>query len=154
MTLAQALLANLKELLKVQRAASDSLFKFHITRLWPISIFAPKVDYERICRLMSECQKQVQDQRQFIAKEKPQAPAEDLPFIGLVPGYLEQFSSVCQKLEACARYKDNIAIQKIKGEHIPAIQSTKAWSALVRDYQAALELLTNTGYTLFKAWRG
>jgi hypothetical protein len=157
MTLAQALLSNLRELLRAQRSCHDSLFKFSLTRIWPISIFAKPIDYERIMRLMDTCGKRAQEQQDFIRRGRQSAleanPA-DGAFIDLVPGYLNRFEEACSALSACAAFRQRIAEKKIKGEELKAIADTKSWAQLVKNYENAQDALTREGVVLFAAWKG
>jgi hypothetical protein len=140
-----AMLSNLREMLKLERAAHDSMFKFSITKLWPISLIAPQVDWIRITRMMNELQAACTEQKSFLASEKNSAPEADLPFLNLLPNYLDSMSRVAQMLGKAASYKQDILEKKIKlriGE----------WNLILKTYNEASDSMVKAGIALHRAY--
>jgi hypothetical protein len=144
-SLKKIMLDNLREMVKLQRAAHDSMFKFSIKKMWPISLIAPQVDWIRITRMMDALQETCKKQGEFLAKEKSNAPEEDLPFLNLLPKYLDALSKVAELLGQAAAYKQNVLEKKIK-------VSVKQWNAILKSYNEAADDMATVGIVLFRAY--
>jgi len=144
-SLKETLLANLREMVKLQRAAHDSMFKFSIKKMWPISLIAPQVDWIRITRMMDKLQLTCKEQKEFISKERGSAPEADLPFLNLLPDYLDWLLKVAEILGRAAAYRQDVLEKKIK-------MSIKEWNSILRAYNEASDNMAKTGITLYKAY--
>jgi hypothetical protein len=144
-SLKEAMLLNLREMLKLERAAHDSMFKFSITKLWPISLIAPQVDWIRITRMMNELQTACKDQKSFLAREKASAPEADLPFLNLLPNYFDSLSKVAQMLGKAASYKQDVLEKKIK-------MSVGEWNLILKTYNEASDSMVKVGFVLHNAY--
>jgi hypothetical protein len=144
-SLKKTMLANLREMVKLQRAAHDSMFKFSIKKMWPISLFAPQVDWIRITRMMELLQKKCTEQKEILAKECGEAPQEDLPFLNLLPNYFESLAKVAELLSVAATYRQNAIEKKTK------INIGK-WNAILKTYNEASDNMAKTGIILYKAY--
>jgi hypothetical protein len=144
-SLKETILANLREMVKLQRAAHDSMFKFSIKKIWPISLIAPQVDWIRITRMMDKLQSICEEQKLFLAREKKNAPEADLPFLNLLPDYLDSFAKVAEILGRAAIYRQNILEKKIK-------MSVKEWNSVLKSYNEASDDMARIGIVLYKAY--
>jgi hypothetical protein len=144
-SLKETMLANLREMVKLQHAAHDSMFKFSIKKMWPISLIAPQVDWIRIARMMASLQETCKEQKEFLAKERSGAPEEDLPFLNLLPKYLDALSKVAELLGKAAAFKQDILERKIKA-------SIKHWNAILKSYNEAADNMATVGIVLFRAY--
>jgi hypothetical protein len=139
------MLSNLREMAKLQRAAHDSMFKFSIKKMWPISLIAPQVDWIRIARMMGNLQQTCKEQKIFLASEKKNAPEEDLPFLNLLPSYFDSLSKVAGMLGKAASFKQGVLEKKIKA-------SVSEWNAILKAYNKASDEMAKTGIVLYKAF--
>jgi hypothetical protein len=144
-SLKETMLANLREMVKLQRAAHDSMFKFSIKKMWPISLIAPQVDWIRITRMMSKLQLTCKEQKEFLSKERDGAPETDLPFLNLLPGYLDSLSKVSEILGRAASYRQDVLEKKIK-------MSVKEWNSILKAYNEASDSMATVGIVLYKAY--
>jgi hypothetical protein len=145
LSLKKTMLANLQEMVKLQRAAHDSMFKFSIKKIWPISLIAPQVDWIRITRVMGKLQLTCKEQKEFLAKERGSAPEMDLPFLNLLPGYLDWLSKVAEMLGRAAAYRQDVLEKKIK-------MSIKEWNSILKLYNEASDSMATTGIVLYRAY--
>ncbi len=143
--LKQTMLSNLREMVKLQRAAHDSMFKFSIKKLWPISLIAPQVDWIRITRMMADLQETCKSQKDFLRNEKKNAPPEDFPFLNLLPDYLDSFEKVASLLGKAAAYRQDVLEKKLK-------LSVSEWNSILREYNEASDEMAKTGIVMFKAY--
>jgi len=139
------MLANLREMIKLQRAAHDSMFKFSIKKMWPISLIAPQVDWIRITRMMGKLQETCKEQKAFVAKERGGSPEADLPFLNLLPEYFDSLSKVAGLLGRAATYKQDLLEKKIK-------MSIKEWNEILKSYNEASDDMARVGIVLYKAY--
>jgi len=144
-SLKETMLANLREMVKLQRAAHDSMFKFSIKKMWPISLIAPQVDWIRITRMMDKLQLTCKEQKEFLSKERGSAPEADLPFLKLLPDYLDWLLKVAEMLGRAAAYRQDVLEKKIK-------MSIKEWNSILRSYNEASDSMAKVGITLYKAY--
>ncbi|MDR0517092.1 MAG: hypothetical protein LBH25_08625 [Fibromonadaceae bacterium] len=144
-SLKEAMLSNLREMLKLQHAAHDSMFKFSIKKVWPISLIAPQVDWIRITRMMKELQGVCKEQHSFLAKEKATAPEADLPFLNLLPNYLDSLSKVAEMLGKAANYRQELLEKKIR-------MSIGEWNFILKTYNEASDDMAKIGIVLYKAY--
>jgi len=144
-SLKETMLANLREMVKLQRAAHDSMFKFSIKKMWPISLIAPQVDWIRITRMMDKLQLTCKEQKEFLSKERGSTPEADLPFINLLPDYLDWLLKVAEILGRAAAYRQDVLEKKIK-------MSIKEWNSILRSYNEASDNMAKSGITLYKAY--
>jgi hypothetical protein len=144
-SLKETMLANLREMVKLQRAAHDSMFKFSIKKMWPISLIAPQVDWIRIGRMMGQLQTTCKEQKEFLAKERGNAPAADLPFLNLLPDYFDSLAKVADTLAQAATYRQNALEKKIK-------MRIREWNAILRTYNEASDNMAKTGIVLYKVY--
>jgi len=144
-SLKETTLANLREMVKLQRAAHDSMFKFSIKKMWPISLIAPQVDWIRITRMMNKLQLTCKEQKEFLAKERDGAPDTDLPFLNLLPGYLDSLSKVAEMLGRAATYRQDVLEKKVK-------MSVKEWNSILKAYNEASDGMATVGIVLYKAY--
>jgi hypothetical protein len=144
-SLKETMLANLREMVKLQRAAHDSMFKFSIKKMWPISLIAPQVDWIRITRMMGKLQLTCKEQKEFLAKERDSASEADLPFLNLLPGYLDSLSKVAEMLGRTATYRQDVLEKKIK-------MSIKEWNSILKSYNEASDSMATIGIVLYKAY--
>jgi len=144
-SLKETLLANLREMVKLQRAAHDSMFKFSIKKMWPISLIAPQVDWIRITRMMDKLQSTCNEQKEFLSKERSNAPEADLPFLNLLPGYLDSLSKVAEMLGRAAAYRQDVLEKKIK-------MSIREWNSILKFYNEASDGMAMVGIVLYKAY--
>jgi hypothetical protein len=139
------MLANLREMVKLQRAAHDSMFKFSIKKMWPICLFAPQVDWVRIARMMENLRGKCTEQKAFLAKEQANAPEADLPFLKLLPDYLNSLSSVAEQLGKAAAYRQDVLEKRIK-------MKIGEWNFILKSYNEASDNMARVGIVLFKAY--
>ena len=144
-SLKDTMLANLREMVKLQRAAHDSMFKFSIKKMWPISLIAPQVDWIRIERMMGQLQTTCKEQKEFLAKERNNAPEADLPFLNLLPDYFNSLATVAESLARAAAYRQNVLEKKIK-------MSIKEWDSILKTYNEASDNMAKTGIVLYKVY--
>jgi len=144
-SLKETMLANLREMVKLQRAAHDSMFKFSIKKMWPISLIAPQVDWIRITRMMGQLQATCEEQKEFLAKERSNAPESDLPFLKLLPDYLDSFAKVAESLASAATYRQNALEKKIK-------MSIMEWNSILKSYNEASDNMAKIGIVLYRAY--
>jgi len=144
-SLKETMLANLREMVKLQRAAHDSMFKFSIKKMWPISLIAPQVDWIRITRMMGKLQLTCKEQKEFLSKERAGAPEADLPFLNLLPDYLDALSKVAEMLSRAAAYRQGALEKKIK-------ISIKEWNSILKNYNEASDGMAKAGIVLYKAY--
>jgi len=144
-SLKETMLANLREMVKLQRAAHDSMFKFSIKKMWPISLIAPQVDWIRIDRMMGQLQTTCKEQNEFLAKERGKAPEADLPFLNLLPEYFDSLSKVAETLARAATYRQNALEKKIK-------MSIREWNSILKTYNEASDNMAKTGIVLYKVY--
>jgi hypothetical protein len=144
-SLKETMLANLREMVKLQRAAHDSMFKFSIKKMWPISLIAPQADWIRITRMMNELQTKCKEQKKFLENERGNAPEADLPFLNILPGYFDSFAKVAELLGEAAAYRQDALEKKIK-------ISIKKWSSILKSYNEASDSMATTGIILYKAY--
>jgi len=144
-SLKETMLANLREMVKLQRAAHDSMFKFSIKKMWPISLIAPQVDWIRIDRMMQALQTTCKEQKEFLAKERVNAPEADLPFLNLLPEYFDSLAKVAQSLANAATYRQNALEKKIK-------MSIGQWNSILKAYNEASDNMAKTGINLYKVY--
>jgi hypothetical protein len=146
-SLKETMLSNLREMTKLQRAAHDSMFKFSIKKMWPISLIAQQVDWIRITRMMDKLRQTCKEQNSFLASEKPNAPEGDLPFLNLLPGYLDSLGLVAEMLGKAASYKQDVLEKKIKA-------SVGEWNEILKAYNKASDDMAASGIVLYKAYGG
>ncbi len=139
------MLANLREMVKLQRAAHDSMFKFSIKKMWPISLIAPQVDWIRIDRMMVQLQTTCKEQKEFLARERGNAPEADLPFLNLLPEYFDSLSKVAHLLAQAATYRQNAIEKKIK-------MSIGQWNVILKTYNEASDNMAKTGINLYRMY--
>jgi len=144
-SLKETMLANLREMVKLQRAAHDSMFKFSIKKIWPISLIAPQVNWMRITRMMGRLQSICKEQKEFLSKERNSAPEADLPFLNLLPDYLDSLSKVAEMLGRAASYRQDVFEKKIK-------MSVKEWNFILKTYNEASDSMAMVGIVLYKAY--
>jgi len=144
-SLKETLLANLREMVKLQRAAHDSMFKFSIKKMWPISLIAPQVDWIRITRMMGNLQEKCREQKEFLAKERSDAPEADLHFLNLLPEYFDSLAKVAELLGRVAAYRQDALEKKIK-------LSVKEWNSILKSYNEAGDNMAKVGIVLYKAY--
>jgi hypothetical protein len=144
-SLKETMLANLREMVKLQRAAHDSMFKFSIKKMWPISLIAPQVDWIRIVRMMGQLQAKCREQKEFLAKECRNAPETDLPFLNLLPDYFDSLARVAETLASAATYRQNALEKKTK-------ISIKEWNSILKTYNEASDNMAKTGIVLYKVY--
>ncbi len=144
-SLKETMLANLREMVKLQRAAHDSMFKFSIKKMWPISLIAPQADWIRIARMMGNLKEKCTEQKEFLAKERGNAPEADLPFLNLLPEYFNSFAKVAELLGGAASYRQDALEKKIK-------LSIKEWNSILKSYNEASDDMTKVGLVLYKAF--
>ncbi|MCL2259776.1 MAG: hypothetical protein FWC15_00310 [Fibromonadales bacterium] len=151
-SLKETMLANLRELVKLQRAAHDSMFKFSITKIWPISLFTPQVDWIRITRMMDNLKEKCNEQKEYLANTvgaihrgcpegEHGCPEGDLPFLKLLPEYLDLLATVAEVLGRAAAYRQNVLEKKIK-------MTMKEWNSILISYNDASDSMTRTGILL------
>jgi len=143
--LKETMLANLREMVKLQRAAHDSMFKFSIKKVWPISLIAPQVDWIRITRMMENLQEKCKEQKDFLAKERKSAPEADLSFLNLLPEYFDSLAKVAELLGRAAAYRQDVLEKKIK-------LSVKEWNSILKSYNEAGDVMARVGIVLYKAF--
>jgi len=146
-SLKATVLSNLREMVKLQHAAHDSMFKFSIKKMWPISLIAPQVDWIRITRMMETLQETCAKQCEFVEKERINAPEEELPFLKIVPSYIKSLSQVAELLGKAASYKQDVLENKIKA-------TFKEWNEILKAYNQASDEMATTGIVLYKACEG
>jgi len=144
-SLKETMLANLREMVKLQRAAHDSMFKFSIKKMWPISLIAPQVDWIRITRMMGQLQTACKEQKEFLVIERGNAPEADLPFLNKLPDYLDSLAKVAEQLASAATYRQNVLEKKIK-------ISIREWNAILKSYNEASDNMAKTGIVLYKVY--
>jgi len=144
-SLKETMLANLREMVKLQRAAHDSMFKFSIKKMWPISLIAPQVDWIRIDRMMGQLQTICKEQKEFLARERGNASEADLPFLNLLPDYFDSLARVAQLLARAANYRQNALEKKIK-------ISIREWNAILKTYNEESDNMAKTGIVLYKVY--
>jgi len=144
-SLKETILANLREMVKLQRAAHDSMFKFSIKKMWPINLIVPQVDWIRITRMMGKLQSICREQKEFLAKERGKAPEADLPFLNLLPEYLDSFGKVAELLGRAAAYRQDALEKKIK-------MSIKKWNSILKSYNEASDDMARVGIVLYRAY--
>ncbi|MCL2283281.1 MAG: hypothetical protein FWC26_08190 [Fibromonadales bacterium] len=138
-------LANLREMVKLQRAAHDSMFKFSITKLWPICLFTPQVDWIRITRMMNSLLEKCEEQKEFLAKERGNAPEDDMPALNLLPEYIDALASASEILGGAAAYRQDVLERKRKmrfGE----------WNSILKNYNVACDNMAKAGVALYKTF--
>jgi hypothetical protein len=144
-SLKETMLANLREMVKLQRAAHDSMFKFSIKKIWPISLIAPQVDWIRITRMMNDLQTKCKEQKKFLENERSNAPEADLPFLNILPEYFDLFAKVAELLGEAAAYRQDALEKKIK-------ISIKKWNSILKSYNEASDSMATIGIILYKAY--
>lgn len=144
-SLKETMLANLREMTKLRNAAHSSMFKFSIKKMWPINLFVPQVDWIRITRMMELLQATCKEQKEFLAKEKANAPQEDLPFLNLLPEYFDSMAKVAELLRRAAAYRQDVLERKIK-------MKIKEWNAILKGYNQASDDMATVGIVLHKAF--
>jgi hypothetical protein len=145
LSLKETMLANLREMVKLQRAVHDSMFKFSIKKMWPINLIAPQVDWIRITRMMGQLQTECSEQKKFLARERSNAPETDLPFLNLLPDYFDSLAIVAETLAQAATYKQNALEKKAK-------ISIREWNAILKKYNEASDNMAKTGIALYKVY--
>jgi hypothetical protein len=140
-SLKETMLAYLREMVKLQRAAHDSMFKFSITKIWPISLIAPQVDWIRIARMMNMLQTKCKEQKEFLARKREGAPETDLPFLDALPDYLDSLIKVAEILGHAASYKQEVLEKKTK-------LSLKEWNSILKSYNEACDNMAKAGIFL------
>ena len=143
--LAPVIFSNLKEMVKIERAAHESVLGLSWKKMWPFNQFLAQVDFIRVMRVLSQIQEHVVTQIAFLEKERPSAPAEDLGFLELVPAYLDALAQGCVKLSLIAQYKQDV-LEKKRGASIRDL------NRLLLDYQHAQDAMVAAGVPLQKAW--
>jgi len=144
-SLKETLLANLREMIKLQHAAHDSMFKFSIKKMWPISLIAPQVDWIRITRMMENLQEKCKEQKEFLAKERSSAFETDLHFLNLLPEYFDLLAKVAELLGRAASYRQDVLEKKIK-------MSVKEWNSILKSYNETSDDMARVGIVLYKAY--
>jgi len=144
-SLKETMLANLREMIKLQRAAHDSMFKFSITKIWPISLFTPQVDWIRITRMMDNLKEKCKEQKEYLAGELGNAPEQDLPFLKLIPEYLDLLATVAGVLGGAAAYRQDVLEKKIK-------MTMKEWNSILVSYNDASDNMTRAGILLHSSY--
>jgi len=139
-SLKETMLANLREMVKLQHAAHDSMFKFSITKIWPISLIAPQVDWIRITRMMNNLQEKCKEQKATV-----EATEQDLPFFKLMPEYLDLLAKVAEILGRAATYRQDVLEKKIK-------MSVQEWNSILISYNEASDNMAKAGIALHKAY--
>ncbi|MDR2582757.1 MAG: hypothetical protein LBC75_04680 [Fibromonadaceae bacterium] len=145
-SLKEIMLENLRKMVKLQRAAHDSMFKFSIKKMWPISLIAPQVDWIRIDRMMGTLQTTCKEQKEFLESARGNAPEADLPFLNLLPEYFDSLAKVAELLASAATYRQNALEKKIK-------ISIKEWDSILKTYNEASDNMAKTGITLYKVYK-
>lgn len=143
--LAPVIFANLKEMVKIQRAAHESVLGFSWKKLWPFNQFLPQVDFIRVLRVLEQIRQHIRDQRTFLKQEQAAAPAIDQPFLQAVPAYFDGLDQTCAQLASLAQHKQDVLEKK-------AQNSIKILNQLLKDYQQAQYGMTKTGIVLQQAW--
>jgi len=144
-SLKETMLANLRELVTLQRAAHDSMFKFSITKVWPISLIAPQVDWIRISRMMDNLQEKCEEQKDFLANNLDSVPEQDLFFLKLLPEYLDLLAKVAGILGRAAVYRQDVLEKRIK-------MKMKEWNLILISYNEAGDNMATKGIALRKAY--
>jgi hypothetical protein len=144
-SLKETMLANLREMVKLQRAAYDSMFKFSIKKMWPISLIAPQADWIRITRMMGDLKTKCKEQKEFLARERASVPETDLPFLNLLPDYFDSFAKVAQLLGEAAAYRQDALEKKIK-------IGIKRWNSILKSYNEASDRMATMGIVMYKAY--
>jgi hypothetical protein len=144
-SLKETMLANLREMVKLQRAAHDSMFKFSIKKMWPINLIVPQVDWIRITRMMDNLQAVCKEQKTFLAHEQANAQEAELPFLKILPEYLDSFAKAAALLGEAASYRQSLLEKKIKS-------SIKEWDSILKSYNIACDNMAKIGIVLYKAY--
>jgi len=103
------------------------------------------VDWIRITRMMGKLQLTCKEQKEFLSKERGSAPESDLPFLNLLPGYLDSLSKVAEMLGRAATYRQDALEKKIK-------MSIKEWNSILKNYNEASDSMAKVGIVLYKAY--
>lgn len=143
--LATVIFSNLKEMVKAQHAAHESLLGFSWKKMWPFHYFIPQVDYLRVMRILEQVRQHTRDQKNFLQTERHQAPVQDATFLDLVPSYLDALAETCTQLIRLAQYKQDRLEKKSVG-------GIKVLNQLLLDYQNTQDNLSRHGAVLQKAW--
>lgn len=143
--LATVIFSNLKEMVKAQHAAHESLLGFSWKKMWPFYYFIPQVDYLRVMRILEQVRQHTRDQKIFLQNERQQAPDPDSAFLALVPGYLDALAETCTQLIRLAQYKQDRLEKKPVG-------GVRVLNQLLLDYQNTQDNLSRHGAVLQKAW--
>lgn len=143
--LATVIFSNLKEMVKAQHAAHESLLGFSWKKMWPFYYFIPQVDYLRVMRILEQVRQHTRDQKIFLQNERQQAPDPDSAFLDLVPGYLDALAETCTQLIRLAQYKQDRLEKKPVG-------GVRVLNQLLLDYQNTQDNLSRHGAVLQKAW--
>ncbi|GHV12879.1 hypothetical protein AGMMS49938_06330 [Fibrobacterales bacterium] len=144
-SLKPVMLANLREMVKLQRAAHDSMFKFSVKKMFPLSLIFPQVDWIRIARMMNTLLEKCREQKIFLATEKSSVDEAELPFLNLLPEYFDALSKTAELLGKAANFRQNTLEKKTKF-------SVKEWNAILREYNNASDDLARIGMVMYKLY--
>lgn len=145
LTLAPVIISNLQEMVKIQKAAHESLLGFSWKKLWPFNQFLPQVDYLRIIRVMEQIRQHTRDQKQFLARERGAAPSTDHPFLDCVPPYLDSLAQVCTQLIAIAQFKQDMLEKRKTGGVLEL-------NRLLKNYEDLQANMVRAGIVVHQAW--
>jgi len=143
--LAPVIFSNLKEMVKIQRAAHESVLGFSWKKLWPFNLFLPQVDFIRVMRVLEQIRQHTREQHQFLKREKAGAPTSDLDFLNTVPAYLDALAETCTQLIRLAQYKQDVLEKRNPG-------GIKVLNQLLKDYEETQSRMTLAGALVQKAW--
>jgi len=144
-SLSSVVFENLKELLKGKNAAHESIFKFHWKKLPPFNLIWPQVDFLRIIRLMGEIEKHAEEQKIFIQKNLSKATEIEIPFLKVIPDYLDALVVSCKALTEIAQFKQD-KLEKKEG------RSVFSFNKLLKSYEDAQDQLVRKGAFVHVHW--
>lgn len=136
----ELIIANIREINKLYRAAHDSAFKFSWKRLWPFSRFLPQVDYLRLIRLIQSAIAELDKQKNAALKYQKQNSAEN-SFWKATLQWCHAQETTIQLLQEVCEYRQSV----IEGEKSKGLGD---WNQLLKNYQESLKVLQEQGQKL------
>jgi hypothetical protein len=95
--------------------------------------------------MMEQLQAKCGEQKDFLARERRNAPEADLPFLNLLPDYFNSLAKVAELLARAATYRQNALEKKTK-------ISIREWNAILKAYNEASDNMAKTGIILYKVY--
>lgn len=119
--------------------------------MWPFNMIWPQVDFNRIVRFMGEISTNSKGQKKLVLQAQNKSQDFEKNFLNAIPAYLDAFEVSCDKLAACAKWKQDWLERKAKGG-AKLRKDVSEYNNLLKDYEKAQKDLVRAGAFVQMGW--